>query len=246
MWFGDARCLYFSDIPNNRIMRWCEDTGAVSVYRSPSNFSNGHTRDRQGRLISCEHGERRVTRTELDGTITVLMDRFDGKRLNAPNDVVVHPDGHVWFTDPGYGILTDYEGARSPFELPTRVYRLDPATGQAEVMIEDLTRPNGLCFSPGLDKLYVVDTGYTDDPAHHRNILVYDVVGGSRLANGRAFCDMSPAPATAYAAMSRAISGRPRALAAKDRTASGSSRRTGRTSAASICRKCARISASAG
>ena len=192
VWFGDLRCLLFSDIPNNRIMRWCEDTGAVSVYRSPSNFANGHTRDRQGRLVSCEHGERRVTRTELDGTLTVLIDRFDGKRLNAPNDVVVHPDGHIWFTDPGYGILTDYEGTRSPFELPTRVYRLDPSTGSAEVMIEDLTRPNGLCFSPELDKLYVVDTGYTDDPAHHRNILVYDVIGGSRLANGRPFCDMSP------------------------------------------------------
>ncbi len=192
VWFGDARCLYFSDIPNNRMMCWSELSGTTSVYRGPSNFANGNTRDRQGRLITCEHGERRVTRTEFDGTVSVLMDRYDGKRLNAPNDVVVHPDGHVWFTDPGYGILSDYEGTRSPFELPTRVYRLDPSSGRAEIMIEELTRPNGLCFSPDLTLLYVVDTGCTDDPAHHRNILVYDVESGSKLSNGRPFCDLAP------------------------------------------------------
>jgi gluconolactonase len=192
VWFGDSRSLCFSDIPNNRILRWSEETGAVSVYRTPSNFANGNTRDRQGRLITCEHGARRVTRTEHDGTITVLMDSFDGKQLNAPNDVIVHPDGHVWFTDPGYGILTHYEGTQAPFELPTRVYRLDPGTGRAEIIIEELTRPNGLCFSPDLDKLYVVDTGHTDDPSHHRQILVYDVVSASKAVNGRPFCDMAP------------------------------------------------------
>jgi gluconolactonase len=143
-------------------------------------------------LITCEQGDRQVTRTELDGTISVLIDSFDGKRLNAPNDVIVHQDGHVWFSDPGYGILSNYEGSRAPFELPTRVYRLDPSTGRATVAIEGLTRPNGLCFSPAFDRLYVVDTGCTDDPRHHRNIMVYDIESGAAAVNGRAFCDMSP------------------------------------------------------
>ena len=132
VWFGDGRYLLWSDIPNNRILRWDEQTGAVSVFRQPSNYTNGHTRDRQGRLISCEHDTRRVTRTEHDGTITVLMDRFEGKRLNAPNDVVVHPDGHIWFTDPGYGILMNYEGHKAEFELPTNVYRLNPHDGRSD------------------------------------------------------------------------------------------------------------------
>jgi gluconolactonase len=192
VWFGDARCLLFSDIPNERILCWSEVTGSVGVYRSPSSSANGNTRDRQGRLITCEQAGRRVTRTEIDGSITVLIDRFDGCRLNAPNDVVVHPDGHVWFSDPGYGILSNYEGWRAEFELPTRVYRLDPQTGHASVVIEELTRPNGLCFSPDHTKLYVVDTGCTDDPVHHRNILVYDVLDGSKVDNGRMFCDLAP------------------------------------------------------
>ena len=134
VWFGDGRYLLFSDIPNNRIMRWSEETGEVSVFRSASNNSNGNTRDKQGRLITCEHGSRRVTRTEYDGNVTVLIDSFEGGRLNAPNDVIVHPDGHVWFTDPGYGILMNYEGHRAEFELPTNVYRLNPDTGEATVV----------------------------------------------------------------------------------------------------------------
>jgi gluconolactonase len=133
VWFGDSRSLFFSDIPNNWMLRYCEVTDEVTLFRQPSNYSNGNTRDLQGRLISCEHLTRQITRTEYDGSVTVLLDRFEGKPLNAPNDVVVHSDGAVWFTDPGYGILVGYEGQRAEPELPTRVYRLDTATGAARV-----------------------------------------------------------------------------------------------------------------
>ena len=187
VWFGDGGYLLFSDIPNNRIMRWLEETGEISVFRSPSHNSNGHTRDRQGRLITCEHDSRRLTRTEYDGHITVLMDHFQGKPLNAPNDVVVKSDGSIWFTDPGYGIMFNYEGHRAPLELPAVVYRLEPMSGEATVVVDDLSKPNGLCFSPDESLLYVVDSGSTP-----RVIRVYDVLGGSRLANGRLFVDMSP------------------------------------------------------
>ena len=185
VWFGDHKCLLWSDIPNNRMMRWDEQTGAVSVFRSPSNFANGNIRDHSGRLISCEHLTRRVTRTEHDGRVTVLADNVDGTPLNAPNDVVVSADGAVWFTDPGYGIMSNYEGDQAEFELPTRVYRLDPHGGALEVVIESLERPNGLCFSPQESLLYVVDSG------SHPTIHVYDMSSG-RPANGRLFVDMSP------------------------------------------------------
>ncbi|MBK8048282.1 MAG: SMP-30/gluconolactonase/LRE family protein [Anaerolineales bacterium] len=186
VWFGDGRYLLFSDIPNDRILRWDEGSGAVSVFRAPANYANGNTRDRAGRLITCEHGSRRVTRTEYDGTVSVLIDQFQGKRLNAPNDVVVAGDGAVWFTDPGYGILYEYEGTRAEFELPRNVYRLDPVSGKATVVAGDFDRPNGLCFSPDERKLYIVDTGA---PQH---IRVFDVVDGTRLVNDRVFTTMGP------------------------------------------------------
>jgi gluconolactonase len=187
VWFGDGRYLLFSDIPNNRILRWTEETGEVSVYRQPSNWTNGNTRDKQGRLVSCEHG-RRVTRTEPDGAVTVLADRFEGKRFNAPNDVVVHPDGGIWFTDPGYGIMSYYEGEKGEFELPPRTYRIDPASGSITIVATEAERPNGLCFSPDHKKLYLADTGAPAGKPHP--IFVYDVVDGKRLANGRIFYDM--------------------------------------------------------
>jgi gluconolactonase len=195
VWFGDGRYLLWSDIPNSRLLRWCEETESVSVFRSPSDHSNGNTRDRQGRLISCEHATRRVTRTEYDGSLTVLMDRYQGRRLNAPNDVVVHPDGHLWFSDPGYGILAHYEGSRAEFELPTSVYRLNPETGESSVVSDAIEKPNGLCFSPDYSKLYITDTGASHKSGHPRQILVYDVIAGSHLANGRVFCDMGLAMA---------------------------------------------------
>lgn len=185
VWFGDANCLLFSDIPNNRIMRWIPGEG-VSTFRQPSNYANGHTRDRQGRLISCEHGTRRVTRTEHDGSITVIADSFGGKPLNSPNDVVVKSDGTVWFSDPHYGIMTDYEGYRAEQENPCVVYRVTPDTGAIEIMVDDMNCPNGLAFSPDETKLYVADTGrmFSDDEQH---IRVYDCDSDGMLSNGRVF-----------------------------------------------------------
>jgi gluconolactonase len=190
VYFRDGGYLVFSDIPNNRMMRWLEDDGHLSVFRAPSNYANGNTRDREGRLITCEHDARRVTRTELDGRITVLLDRFEGKPLNAPNDVVVASDGAVWFTDPGYGIDGPYEGHTAQAELPRNVYRMDPSGGAASVVADDFVRPNGICFSPDERTLYVVDSGISHGgPAH---IRVFDV-DGARLRNGRVFAaDFAP------------------------------------------------------
>lgn len=186
VWFGDADCLLFSDIPNNRIMRWSESTG-LSVYRQPANFTNGHTRDRQGRLISCEHGSRSITRTEYDGTITTLASSYDGKRLNSPNDIVVKSDGTIWFTDPHYGIVTDYEGHRAEQELPCHVYRFDPTTGALDIMEDSFQCPNGLCFSPDEKRLYIADTGTfgSDNPAQH--IRMFDVAEDGTLSGGHIF-----------------------------------------------------------
>ena len=187
VWFGDSRHLLVSDIPNDRIVKWCEATSQVSDFRRPSGYANGNTRDRQGRLVTCEHGGRRVVRTEHDGTLTTLIDRFEGKRLNSPNDLVVKSDGSVWFTDPPFGLLSDYEGNRAEQELPARIYRLDPATGEASVVEGELPGPNGLAFSPDERVLYAVASR-----ARPRQIWAWDVVDGVRLANGRMLIDAGP------------------------------------------------------
>jgi gluconolactonase len=189
VWFGDGRFVLWSDIPNDRILKWEEETGAVSIFRKPSNFANGHTRDRQGRLIGCEHGGRRVVRTEYDGSITVLMDSFQGRRLNSPNDVVVKSDGSIWFTDPAFGIMGTYEGHPAPAQLPLNVYRIDGASGEATAVAVDLRAPNGLAFSPDEKILYVVESRATPN----RVILAFDVVDAGRaLANKRVFIDAGP------------------------------------------------------
>ncbi len=189
-WFGGGRYLVWSDIPANRMMRYDETDGSVSVFRQPSNNSNGNTVDRQGRLVSCEHGARRVTRTEHDGTVTVIADRFEGKRFNSPNDVVVKSDGSIWFSDPTYGIDSDYEGNKGTSEIGrSNVYRVDPATGAVTAVIADtMMQPNGLAFSRDEKLLYVADTGNTEKLPHPAHMRVYDVVG-DKLANGRGFVD---------------------------------------------------------
>lgn len=187
-YFAAGRYLVWSDIPNNRIMRWDETDGSVSVFREPSNNTNGHTVDRQGRLVSCEHLGRRVSRTEFDGRITVLADRYQGKKLNSPNDVVVKSDGSVWFTDPAYGIDWDYEGERAESEIGRcNVYRIDPASGEVALVADDFERPNGLAFSPDESKLYIADTGATHVEDGPRHIRVFNVGEGGKLKGGEVF-----------------------------------------------------------
>lgn len=184
VWFGDGRYLLVSDIPNNRILRWDETTGAVSEFRNPSNNANGHVRDRQGRLVSCEHLTRRITRTEYDGRVTVLADRHNGKRLNSPNDITCHADGSLWFSDPVFGIASDFEGERAEPELAQGVYRIDGATGELTLQLDDLKGPNGLAFSPDGRVLYVIESRAQP----HRLIWAFDVEGAA-LANKRLLID---------------------------------------------------------
>ena len=188
VWFGDGRYLVWSDIPNNRMMKWDEETGAVSIFRKPSNNANGNTRDRQGRLLTCEHDARRVSRTEYDGSLKVIADSYDGKPLNSPNDIVCKSDDSIWFTDPPFGILGYYEGHVDTPQLPTNVYRWDPRTGRLAVVAGDIMRPNGLAFSPDESKLYIVEAGVLP-----RVIRVYDVVAaGTQLANPRTLITAEP------------------------------------------------------
>lgn len=195
VWFADMQCLLFSDIPNDRIMRWTAD-GGVSVFRQPSRFANGHTRDREGRLLGCLHGGRSLVRTGHDGSITTLADRYQGKLLNSPNDVVVKSDGTIWFSDPPYGLHSDYEGGRRESELPANLYRFDPRGGSLEVATADIAGPNGLCFSPDEKHLYVSDTGVQFDPDSRRCILLFDVADDGRtLTHRREFHTISPGQA---------------------------------------------------
>ena len=190
VWFADGGYLLWSDIPNNRMLRWTPETG-VSTFRAESNNSNGNTRDRQGRLVTCEHLTRRVARTEPDGSITVIADKHKGKRLNSPNDVVVKSDDSIWFTDPSYGIMTEFEGSRSEQEQGgCYVYRVDPKTGEIATVVEDFVKPNGLAFSPDEKTFYVADSAASHDPNAPHHIRAFDVIDGKKLANGRVFCDI--------------------------------------------------------
>jgi gluconolactonase len=191
VWMSDAGCLLFQDLPRDRTMRWIDGAG-VSLYRAPSGYANGQTRDRQGRLISCSHRERCLFRTELDGSVTRLIDRHDGRCLNSPNDVRVKSDGSIWFTDPLYGIQTDYEGGRQTSEQPPALYRFDPASGVITVAAGDFDGPNGLAFSPDEKQLYVAETGdqTTDDPKQY--IRVFDVGAEGALTGGAVFHKVEP------------------------------------------------------
>jgi gluconolactonase len=192
VWMGDANCLLFQDLPNDRTMRWIEGLG-VSVYRAPSNYANGQTRDRQGRLIACSHRGRCLYRTEYGGHVTTLVDRHAGKRLNSPNDVVVKSDGSIWFTDPLYGISNDYEGGRQASEQPPAVYRFEPETGDIRIVADDFDGPNGLAFSPDETRLYIAETGKQTEQSPRQYIRVFNVGSdGATLSGGDIFYKIQP------------------------------------------------------
>lgn len=198
VYFTDGDFLLFSDIPNDRILRWVEGA-PVTTYRFPSNKANGNTRDRQGRLVTCESGERRVSRTEYDGSITVLVDNFEGKRLNSPNDIVVKSDDTIWFTDPDYGILSDFTGNKAKSEIgKNNVFRFDPKLNKLAVATGEMDKPNGLAFSPDEKILYIADTGISHRPDGPHHILAFDVVDGWRLTNQRVFAEVSPGVADGF------------------------------------------------
>jgi gluconolactonase len=187
-WFAAGRYLVWSDIPNDRMLRWDETTGEVGTFRFPAGYTNGNTVDRQGRLVSCEHGGRRVSRTEHDGSVTTIADRYQGKRLNSPNDVVVKSDGSIWFTDPEYGIESDYEGHKGANEIGgCHVYRVDPSDGRVTIVADDFVRPNGLAFSVDERLLYISDTGASQGPDQPRHIRVFTVEDDGRMTGGSVF-----------------------------------------------------------
>ena len=187
-WCGGGRYLVWSDIPNDRQLRWLEEDGHVSVFRKPAGYSNGNTFDYEGRELSCEHGNRRVVRYEHDGKVTVLADKWEGKILNAPNDIVVHPDGGIWFTDPGYGSMMNYEGHKGELQIKEAVYRIDAKGGKMEMVSDELEKPNGICFSADYKRLYVADTGKA------RDIQMWDLADERKLKNRRRFVDMAMPP----------------------------------------------------
>lgn len=189
-YFAAGRYLVWSDIPNDRMLRYDETDGSVSVFRHPAGYTNGNTTDRQGRLVSCEHGGRRVSRTEHDGAVVTIADRWDGKRLNSPNDLVERSDGSIWFTDPAYGIDTDYEGHKSESEIGAcHVYRVDGKSGAIDAVITDMVRPNGIAFSPDERKLYVSDTGRTHGSHKPAPIRVFDVDEAGKVSGGDTFAE---------------------------------------------------------
>ena len=188
VWFADGGFLVWSDVPDNRMLRWVPDLG-VTVFRADANYANGNTRDREGRLVTCEHGGRRVTRTEWDGAVTVIADSHGGRKLNSPNDVVVKSDGTVWFTDPDYGIMSDYEGHKAEPEQGCHVYRADPRSGAIRVVADDFIKPNGLAFSPDESKLYIADSGVSHDPDGPHHIRAFAVRDDGGLEGGEVFCE---------------------------------------------------------
>jgi gluconolactonase len=248
VYFPAGRYVLFSDIPNNRIMRYSEDDGHVSVFRQPSMNSNGNTIDREGRLITCEHGGRRVTRTELDGSITIIADKYNGKRLNSPNDAAVAADGSIWFTDPVYGIGGNYEGVKSaPEQDKHNVYRVDPKSGDIKVVVDDFVEPNGIAFAPDEKKLYVIDTGYTDGPNNPRTSACLTWTSKAAKCPTARCLPKCPSPAspTAYAPTPPAMSGARSVGATPTKTAFAATMPAATCSAKSTSRRRSPISASA-